>query len=58
MRFKDCKYDLKGNVKFDLDNTHYEMTLKDTMEIVYLVYDALGLSYDEPDKLMDLIEKE
>ena len=58
MRIKNCSYDMKGNVKFDIDETHYEFGIKELAgEMLYLIYDSIGMNLNECDKVMDIIDK-
>ena len=49
----NCKYDLNGNLFFEVNGKKYTMTTKEALEIAYTLFDSVGHSYDELDKISD-----
>ena len=48
-----CRYDLKGNLFFEASGKIYTMTAKEALEIAYTLFDSVGHSYNELDKISD-----
>lgn len=51
---KNCKYDMLGNLFFDIEDKHYKITEKDALELAYCLFDSIGHDYKE----LEAVEEE
>lgn len=52
----NCKYDLNGNLFFEANGKKYTMTAREALEIAYTLFDSVGHSYTELEKIENEME--
>lgn len=54
-KFEHCRYKGNDRILFDLEGKTYEVTPRDALNIVYTVYDCLGLPLTQAENLEDIL---
>lgn len=55
-KVENGKYDLKGNLSFDIEDGTLEIKAVDALEIAYALFDWAGMSYTQLDEINEKVE--